>query len=78
MNASSLSCFEIMYIQENGTGAVQSVHRSQLAFNFSELLLGKAYEFSVVAVSEAGHIVARSPPSTFVRFSGMYLMDILL
>ena len=67
-----LSRFEVKYTVEDkeGGGAVEPVDSSTHAFNFTDLIPGKAYQFSVTAVSVAGAVVARSRPSNPIGFPG--------
>lgn len=66
----TLSHFEVIYIREDGIGSSESVGSSINTFNFTEVVLGKVYQFSVVAVSVAGGVVGRSPQSDPIQFSG--------
>ena len=68
-----VSHFEVTYVREDGDGATVAVDGSKTALNFTELVPGKAYHFSVVAVSIAGDIVGRSQQSNHIKFSGLKL-----
>ena len=67
------SRYEVKYTveDEEGGGSVESVDSSTNAFTFTDLIPGRAYQFSVTAVTVAGDVVARSKPSDPVRFPGI-------
>lgn len=66
-----LSRFEITYTGEDGLGATEAIDSRKTTFNFTELVPGRAYYFSVVAVSVAGEVVGRSPQSNHIKFEGL-------
>lgn len=74
MSLPGVSRFEITYVNEDGEGAMAAVDGSKTTHNFTELIPGKAYHFSVVAVSVADDVVARSPQSGPIIFSGLKLL----
>jgi hypothetical protein len=69
MKSPGVSHFEVTYIKENGTGATEAIGKN--TFNFTKLIPGKAYHFSVVAVSIAGGVIGRSPLSNRIKFPGL-------
>ena len=68
-----LSRFEVTYIGEDGVGVTEAVDSSKTTFNFTELVPGREYHFSVVAVSIAGDVVGRSLQSNHIKFQGLKL-----
>ena len=66
-----LSRFEVTYIGEDGSGATEAVDSRKTTFNFTELVPGRAYHLSVVAVSVTGEVVGRSPQSNRIKFEGL-------
>lgn len=64
----TLSYYEVTYINKEGRGSTTESHDN--AISFSELVPGKAYHFTVVAISKVGNVVGRSLQSDPVKFSG--------
>ena len=68
----TISRFEVKYTMEDreGGGAVEPVESGKNTLDFTDLLPGKAYLFTVTAVSLVGDVVARSPSSDPIHFPG--------
>lgn len=67
MAESPISHYEIIAREVDGQGALTvSTSTSTTLSNVTGLLPGTAYKLTVVAVSEGGNVLARSPESVFV------------
>ena len=64
----TFSHYEVTHINEEGEGSTAQTKES--TFNFSDLVPGKAYQFTVVAISKVGNVVGRSLQSEPLKFPG--------
>ena len=64
----TLSHYEVTYINEEGRGSTARI--SDTTLTFDGLVPGKAYQFTVVAISKMGSVVARSLQSDPLNFPG--------
>ena len=65
---SPLSHYEVTYINEGGSGVTDLAKTTST--QIGSLSYGSTYKFQVVAVSGAGGVMGRSPPSEPIYFSG--------
>ena len=78
MAESPISHYEIIVREVDGQGTVTATTSTSTTLsNVTGLLPGTAYKLTVVAVSEGGNVMARSPESAFVivttGVTGIYL-----
>ena len=81
MADSPISHYEVIAREMDGQGvATMTTPNAATFFNVTGLLPGTAYELTVVAVSEGGDVIARSPESSSVllttRFTGIHLIPV--
>ena len=65
-----LSHYEVTYIDEEGRGS--TARTSDTTLTFDELVPGMVYQFTVVAISKIGNVVARSLQSDPLKFPGKF------